>query len=294
VLSEERRREIASFLRSRRARIRPEQVGLPRGSRRRTPGLRREEVAALAGISTEWYTWLEQARDVRPSEAVLRSIAEALRLEPGETHHLLTLTGYYRDGTRNGGAPPASISPQLQRLLDELDPCPAWVFGERWDILGWNRGATVIYGDLAAMEGIERNALYQHFLNPRLRRMLVDWEAHARDMVAKLRLVHARNVDDAWFNELIQVLRESSAEFAAFWGAHDVRLPRAGVKIYEHPEAGRLAFDYTHLDVADDRLATLRLIAYVPVPGTGTREKLERLVGQGAAAEAVRASSLPR
>ncbi|HEX7090610.1 MAG TPA: helix-turn-helix transcriptional regulator [Longimicrobiales bacterium] len=294
MLSEDRRKEIASFLRSRRARLQPEQVGLPRGSRRRTPGLRRAEVAALAGVSTEWYTWLEQARDVRASEAALQRIAAALRLEPGETHHLLTLAGYYREGMRNGGPSPASISPRLQRLLDELEPCPAWGFGERWDILGWNRAATIIWGDLAAMEGIERNAIYQVFVNPRLRRMLVDWEAHARDLVAKLRLVHARNVDDAWFNELIRVLRENSAEFAAFWGAHDVQLPRDGVKVYDHPQAGRLTFDYTNLDVADERFTALHLIVYVPAPGTGTREKLERLVGQRAAAGAPATRPLPR
>jgi transcriptional regulator with XRE-family HTH domain len=287
VLSEERRQEIANFLRSRRARLQPEQVGLPRGSRRRTPGLRREEVAALAGVSTEWYTWLEQARDVRPSEAVLQRIAAALRLEPGEAHHLLTLAGYDRNDLRNGGSPPTTLSPPVQRLLDQLEPCPAWVFGERWDILGWNRAATVIWGDLGALQGIERNAMYQSFMSPRLRRMLVDWEAHARSMVAKLRLAHARHVDDAWFNELIQVLRENSAEFAAFWGAHDVQLPRTGVKVYEHPEAGRLAFDYLHLDIVDERLAALRLIAYIPVPGTGTRERVERFLQHEPATTAV-------
>src|SRR5690606_38450197 len=120
-------REIAAFLRSRRARLRPEDVGLPRGPRRRTPGLRREEVAALAGVSTEWYTWLEQARDVRPSAATLRRIATALRLEPAECQHLLALGGH-GSGTPDGDFPPdAAISPQLQLLLDRLAYCPAWV-----------------------------------------------------------------------------------------------------------------------------------------------------------------------
>src|SRR5687767_7014497 len=146
VLSDDRRHEIATFLRTRRARLAPEQVGLPRGSRRRTPGLRREEVAALAGVSTEWYKWLEQARDVRASEDALRRIAAALRLEPGETQHLLTLGGYGRPGAAQSasrGAPP--IRPHLQRLLDQLEHCPAWVYGERWDILAWNRAATLIW-----------------------------------------------------------------------------------------------------------------------------------------------------
>src|SRR6478752_4750076 len=187
MLSDERRREIADFLRTRRMRRQPEELGLPRGRRRRTPGLRREEVAAAAGVSAEWYTWLEQARDVRPSADVLHRIGVALRLEPGECRHLLTLAGY---GVHdNGGEPPreASVSLRLQRLMDQLEYGPAWVYGERWDILGWNRAATAIHGDLATMQGIERNGIYQLFLGKKLRSTLVDWHAHARHCVAKLR-----------------------------------------------------------------------------------------------------------
>jgi hypothetical protein len=157
VLSDDRRRAIADFLRARRARLRPEQVGLPDGSRRRTPGLRREEVAMIARVSTEWYTRLEQGRDISESEA-LRSEA---------------------------------VTPLLQRLLDQLEYSPAWILGDRWDILAWNRAATVIFGDLAGMNAVERNALYQMFVTPRFRTMLVDWEMHARDIVGKVRLTHA-------------------------------------------------------------------------------------------------------
>jgi transcriptional regulator with XRE-family HTH domain len=285
MLSSDRRTEIAAFLRVRRTRRQPEDVGLPRGGRRRTPGLRREEVAALAGVSTEWYTWLEQARDVHPSPETLRRIAAALRLEPGESQHLLTLAGYGVTEYGNGASRPGAVSDRLQRLLDQLGICPAWVYGERWDIVAWNEAATVIHGDLAAMQGIQRNALYQLYLNPRWRRTLVDWELHARDCVAKLRAAYARNVDDPWFNELVDLLRARSREFAQWWNQHDVQLAQDGVKCYDHPEVGRLTFDFTVFDLADERSGPLHLVTYLPAPETDTREKMERLLsttGSGA------------
>ena len=277
-LSGDRRTEIATFLRAHRARLRPEQVGLPPGTRRRTPGLRREEVAALAGLSSEWYKWLEQGRDVRASADALGRIAGALRLAPGEAHHLLTLSGYGWDAVGIESVRTETITPHLQRLLDQLKYCPAWVLGERWDILAWNRAATVIFGDLAAMDGVERNAFYQMFLTTRFRETLVDWHLHARDMVAKMRLIHASHVEDPWFNELIQLLRARSPEFAAWWGDQLVQLPRDGTKYYNHPKSGRLAFDYTVLDVADERFATLHLVLYLPAPGTKTRKKMATLL----------------
>ena len=280
MLSEERRREIADFLRSRRMRRQPEELGLPRGRRRRTPGLRREEVATAAGVSAEWYTWLEQAREVRPSAEVLSRISVALRLEPNETRHLLTLGGYAIP-VSNGDAPRAvSVSLRLQRLIDQMEYGPAWVFGERWDILAWNRAASVIHGDLAGLQGIERNALYQLFLGDRLRSMLLDWERHGRQCVAKLRAMYASRVDDPWFNELVTVLRTRSSDFERWWNENDIEVWQEGVKHYEHPEVGRLVFDFTVLDVQDERMAPLRLITYVPAPGTGTREKMEALLGE--------------
>jgi transcriptional regulator with XRE-family HTH domain len=280
MLSEERRREIADFLRSRRMRRQPEELGLPRGRRRRTPGLRREEVATAAGVSAEWYTWLEQAREVRPSAEVLSRISVALRLEPNETRHLLTLGGYAIP-VSSGDAPRAvSVSLRLQRLIDQMEYGPAWVFGERWDILAWNRAASVIHGDLASLQGIERNALYQLFLGDRMRSMLLDWERHGRQCVAKLRAMYASRVDDPWFNELVTVLRTRSSDFERWWNEHDIEVWQEGVKHYEHPEVGRLVFDFTVLEVLDERMAPLRVITYVPAPGTGTREKMEELLGE--------------
>ncbi|WP_197038276.1 helix-turn-helix transcriptional regulator [Billgrantia saliphila] len=278
MLSSVRRREIAAFLKVRRARLQPEQLGLPRGARRRTPGLRREEVAELAGISTEWYAWLEQTRDVRPSQETLQRIGVALRLDPAEQQHLLTLAGYGGESRGQEAAREAVVSSPLQSLMDQLGSCPAWVIGARSDILGWNRAATVIHGNLGALSGLERNGIYQLFLGPRMRVMLKDWEAHARDCVAKLRLVHANYIDDPWFNELVDLLCEDSAEFAAWWSEHDVLLPLDGVKVYDHPAMGRLAFDYAILRVLGGNGVPLQLITYMPRSGTDTREKMESLI----------------
>jgi transcriptional regulator with XRE-family HTH domain len=278
MLSDERRREIADFLRNRRMRRQPEELGLPRGRRRRTPGLRREEVAAAAGVSAEWYTWLEQARQVRPSAQVLTRICAALRLEPNETRHLLTLGGYAVPSAGSDLPRSVSVSLRLQRLIDQMDFGPAWVLGERWDIVAWNRAASVIHGDLAPLQGLERNALYQLFLGD-LRSTLVDWEEHGRRCVAKLRAAYASRVDDPWFNELVTLLRTRSAEFERWWNENDIETSQEGVKHYEHPEVGRLVFDYSVLDVLDERMSALRLVAYVPAPGTGTRETMERLLG---------------
>jgi transcriptional regulator with XRE-family HTH domain len=278
MLSSDRRSEIATFLRVRRTRLQPEDVGLTRGRRRRTPGLRREEVAALAGVSTEWYTWLEQAREVHPSAETLRRISAALGLEPGESQHLLTLAGYGLSENGNGAARPSGVSPGIQRLLDELGVCPAWVYGERYDVLAWNEAASVLHGGFDSMQGIERNGLYQLYLSPRMRQMLVDWELHGRDCVAKLRAAYARHVEDPWFNELITLLRARSPEFAEWWNDHEVQLFQDGRKAYDHPEVGRLTFDYTVFDVVDEGPASLHLITYLPAPGTDTREKMELLL----------------
>lgn len=278
MLSEDRRTEISAFLKRRRERLQPADVGLPAGRRRRTPGLRREEVASLAGLSTEWYKWLEQARAVRPSEDTLRRIASALRMEPGEERHLLTLAGYSGGHTFQKRERTFAVGDHIQRLIAQLDPCPAWVYGERSDILAWNRGARIIHGELELMADLERNGVYQFFMSARLRSMLVGWRRHACGMVGKLRMAHARYMDDVWFNELIDVLVVRSPEFAALWSDHVVKPYQDGIKRYDHPDVGRLSFEYTVLRVTDERFATLNLVTYVPLVGTDTREKLETLL----------------
>lgn len=152
------------------------------------------------------------------------------------------------------------------------------MYGDRWDVVAWNRGACAIYGDFAAMEGLERNMLAVFFLNPRMRHLLVDWPRLARGIVAKVRSVYARYVDDPWYHEILDFLCARSPEFAEWWRDHEVHPYQDGVKAFDHPEVGRLAFDFSLLDLRDERFANLSLVTYVPQPGTGTLEKMERLL----------------
>jgi len=150
------------------------------------------------------------------------------------------------------------------------------VHGERWDFLAWNRAATVIHGDIDSRHGIERNGLYQFFLGDRMRRTLVDWEHHARGLVGTLRLAHGNYVGDAWFDELLRTLLARSEVFASLWADHHVRAFQDGRKEYEHPDVGRLSFEFTVLRVVDERKPVMNLVTYIPVAGTPTRERVEK------------------
>ncbi|CAM2008866.1 helix-turn-helix transcriptional regulator [Acanthopleuribacter pedis] len=278
VLSEARCRELGEFLRVCRARLQPETVNLPRGKRRRTPGLKREEVAMLAGVSTEWYTHLEQARQVRASPETLTAIGEALQLQPREINHLLQLGGYQPNPTPASARLP-SLSPQLQRLLDVF-PYPAWIYNARRDILGGNAPANLVHGDLAGAQGYERNALYRLYMPTEYRARLVDWERHAKGFVGVLRLQYAELLDDPWTADLIQYLVTHSPEFAGWWNSHHIQPYQDGEKEYDHPELGRLAFEFTVSELHDTHFSHCCLVQFVPKPGTDTAEKLRRLEGR--------------
>src|SRR4051794_32790089 len=186
------RAELGEFLKSRRARISPATVGLPSRSRRRTPGLRREEVADLAGVGLTWYTWLEQGREIRVSPEVLTGIARALQLEPAERAHLFRLAGHAPPTTEPTAA---TISPRLQRVLDCWDPFPAHVAGRRRDVLAWNRASEAING-WSRLTADLRNLLRFVFLVPTTRRLLVDWEQEAALSVAAFRAEGGGNLGD--------------------------------------------------------------------------------------------------
>jgi hypothetical protein len=151
------------------------------------------------------------------------------------------------------------------------------VLGDRWDFLAWNQAATWIHGDLNGMVDLERNAVYQMFLGTRMRRILVGWKHHAERIVMRLRESHASYLEDAWFNQLIDLMVARSPEFAAMWGEHVLSPYQDGVKEYDHPEVGRLAFEYTLLNVSDERFANLSLVTYLPLAGSDTRTKLDSL-----------------
>lgn len=274
MFGKQQRRELANFLKSRRDRLQPEMVGLTTSSRRRTPGLRREEVAMLAGISPEWYTWLEQARNIRPSQETLENISKALKLEPGETEYLLLLGGYQSSVTISKKT--SVISPQLQRVLDRLECTPAYIIGRRWDILGWNTPATLICGNPVELQDIERNCLWQIFLGP-LRSMIVDWEEHAQAEVAKFRADQAQyaNYTCPWVENLVETLKEASPEFKKWWQQYNVRDWNSGIKHLKHPIYGLLSFEHNAFQIADRNYADLKLITYVPLPDTNTLSKLK-------------------
>lgn len=269
-----RRAELADFLRGRRANLKPADVGLPNGGRRRTPGLRREEVAQLAGVGATWYTWLEQGRDVRASLSVLESLARALRLNPAERNHLILLG-------RGEDPPPCKspaerVSPTLRRLIENLGPNPAFILGRRWDYLAWNPAATALLGDLGAIPRAHRNHAWLTFTDPARREMFTDWERSSRVLVAKFRADSARHLGDPEFEYLISALRKSSPEFAEAWQRHEVSHSGEGRKDLRHPVAGMLSFSHAVFHPAE--LSEQRLILYSPLPDNDTATKLGRLI----------------
>jgi transcriptional regulator with XRE-family HTH domain len=273
-----RRREAGVFLRSRRERLTPTEVGLPNGFRRRTPGLRREEVAMLAGVGTTWYTWLEQGRDVRPSPEVLAALADVLQLGPAERRHLFILNDRPAPQARPAG--PEQIDAPLRRMLDSLTGQPALVLGRRWDILAWNRAADAVYGPYARLAGDERNMLHLVFADPDHRRLLVDWEAVAKSAIAMFRGDCARYAGDADFERLAAHLTRLSPEFAAWWPLREVAEPLAGRKRLDHPAAGRMEFEYSSFSVGDQ--PDMKLIVFTPLVQDGTARKLARLLARSA------------
>jgi transcriptional regulator with XRE-family HTH domain len=266
------RGELSEFLKSRRARISPATVGLPNGRRRRTPGLRREEVADLAGVGLTWYTWLEQGRDIRVSSEVLAAVARALRLEPPERGHLFRLAGH---------APPpaepadASIPPRLRRVLDAWDPFPAHLAGRRRDLLAWNRASEAI-NRWSQLPEDRRNLLWFMFMVPLARHLLVEWEKEAPLSVAALRAEAGRDLGEPDYRELVTELLERSPEFAAIWARQDVRGRLEGLKRFRHPEVGRFDLEFTSFQVAEQ--PSLRLYLYAPADDGRSEAKLREIL----------------
>lgn len=274
---EQRRQDLADFLRTRRMRLSPEQVGLIAGRRRRTPGLRREEVAQLAHVGVSWYILLEQGRALHPSSEVLRNIAEALQLTPDERHHLFVLADQQPPAAIN--ASHEEVSPVLRRVLDGLSPMPAYVIGHRWDFLAWNATAERVLLLPNSVPPHEYNAVWRIFANPLSRQLYrPDWEQVAQKVLAEFRAESARFADEGWFKRLIADLQRVSPEFRAWWPRHDVRGRTDALKEIEHPLVGCLRFEHTSLQVPAQ--PELKLMIYTPLPETDTLEKLQQLMGQ--------------
>lgn len=268
------RTELGATLRAWRERLRPADVGLPAGVRRRTPGLRREEVAQLAGMSVDYLTRLEQARGPRPSEAVLAALSRALRLSGGERDHLFHLAG--------GSPPPpgrlnSSIRPSVLRLMDRFTDLPAMLLDAKGDVLAWNPLAAALHGDFSAWPPGRRNLIWQRFLGEGPSRVVADDEERDRldaAVVADLRAAAGRYPDDPGIRRLIADLLAGSPRFERMWRRRQVAIRRADRKRIAHPELGVLELDCDVLLVPD---ADQVIVVHSAAPGTREAEALALL-----------------
>ncbi|MFI2185613.1 helix-turn-helix transcriptional regulator [Streptomyces sioyaensis] len=267
---QQRRRSLGEFLRSRRERLTPREAGILAGPRRRTPGLRREEVAQLSGVSVTWYTWLEQARDITVSRQVLTSLARALMLSSVERRYLFALAGLPLPERPADGGP----GPALQKLVEALEPHPAYLLDANWDLVGWNRAEAGLIGDPGQLEPAERNLLWLVFMDPAMRSLLADWDGQAQDLVAQFRADARQRSGDPRFEQLTNGLREASEEFRTWWAAHDIADFGSSRRRFAHPRVGALTFDYVKLAALD--APGIKLFACMPADA-GTAAKLPAL-----------------
>jgi transcriptional regulator with XRE-family HTH domain len=252
------RTELGDLLRSRRRRLRPADVGLPELGRRRTAGLRREEVAALAAISVTYYTFLEQGRELNPSRQVLDALAGALRLTAAERTHLHDLAS--ANGTP--AVPEEVLAPGVASLVDRLDPHPAYVTGRYWDVLAANRATRLLWTDWPALPAADRNMVWWMLADPASRPVFAEWEKEAAAQLARFRAAAARHPGDARFAALVARLHEASAEVREWWPRHEVAPLGGGSKLLRHPALGQLRLRHTVLTVADapeQKLVTFEL-----------------------------------
>jgi transcriptional regulator with XRE-family HTH domain len=267
------RAALAEFLRARRDALSPSQVGLPAGRARRTPGLRREEVAMLAGVSVTWYTWLEQGRRINASPDVLRAIGRALRLDDAGIDHLTAL------GQPAPSQQPAidlygpdDVPSALRRLIETFEPAPAYVLGPRWELAAWNAAQARLYPRIESLPVGDRNLLWVLFADPATRELIVDWDLHARQALAEFRASTTTLRDDPSLVALIERLRSASGEFDSWWAEHDVARFETRLRRFNHPVAGLLTFEYQLLAPAE--WPSLTVAVQLPVPGDDSAQRL--------------------
>lgn len=274
-MSATRRTELGRFLRERRGRLQPDEVGLPEGSRRRTPGLRREEVAQLAGVGLTWYTWLEQGRDINASEQVLLAIARVLRLNDDERDHVLSLAGMRESGERSA----TTIVPALLDTVAQLMPYPACVQNGRFDLLAYNRTYRFLIEDVDGHPPADRNCMVLHFVSP-------DWEAYYRDhrevavsMVARLRAQIVDHLDDPSWTRLVARLRDASPLFDELWSRQEVSRTDMEIKEFDNPRVGLMRFRVASLWWEGGR--DVRILVMTPADDDSARRvrELDALVG---------------
>lgn len=270
------REDLATFLRTRRDRLRPADVGLPGGERRRTPGLRRQEVAQLAGMSVDYYIRLEQARGPHPSAQILAALSRALMLTADERDYLYRLAG---ERAPLAARPVREVSPGLRSLLDSMPETPAYVVDAKYDILAWNQLATYFIGNLAEVAEADRNMIRWMFRLPADAAPWSDEQSlrFARSTVADLRAAYARFPGDRGMQRLVTEMLGLSPLFAQMWAAHEVQSRQPLIKRVDHPQAGALEFECQLLHVGD---SGQRLIVYCAAPGSVTQAAFRRMAVQ--------------
>ncbi|HEY4849786.1 MAG TPA: helix-turn-helix transcriptional regulator [Streptosporangiaceae bacterium] len=273
------RDDLAAFLRTRRHRLRPGDVGLPDAGRRRTPGLRRQEVAQLAGMSVDYYIRLEQARGPHPSRQILAALARALLLTADEREYLFRVAG---ESPPPAASPSREISPGIRNLIDSLPETPAYVVDAKYDVLAWNTLATHFIGDLSGFAESDRNMIRWIFRLPATAGPWTDAEAvrFTRSTIADLRAAYARYPADQGIQGLVTELLATSPQFAAMWEAHEVESRRPLIKRVDHPLTGPLEFECQVLHIPH---AGQRLITYCAAPGSPTQAAFRRLAQRGQA-----------
>jgi transcriptional regulator with XRE-family HTH domain len=281
------RSDIRDFLATRRARITPEQAGLlPGGGRRRVPGLRREEVAVLAGVSTDWYTRLEKGHIAGVSEDVLEAVARALRLDEAERLHLFNLARAARPARAPQRRGRARIQPRVQWMLDSMTGSAAFVANGRLDILATNTLGRALHSPMFDDPRRPVNFARFQFLDPRARDYYQDWESAANITVALLRTEAGRDPSDRDLRELVGELSTVSEEFRTRWAAHDVRIHHAGAKQFRHPAVGAVELVYHTMDLPAPAHGRLALTIYTAEPGTPSEDALKLLASWAATHDA--------
>ncbi|MBK1666310.1 transcriptional regulator [Rhodospirillum rubrum] len=270
---ERTRTDLGEFLRRRRESLSPLDVGLPPGRRRRTPGLRREEVAALAGVGLSWYTWLEQGRAITVSVAFLDNVSRVLKLDETERRHLFVLA-HHRPPAINGRSW-CVLPPLVRRLIDDLVLRPCYVLNLRWDVIGWNRAADRLFG-FEARDRAERNMLWMLFSDDSVSARIVEWTRQAPQILASFRRDYAQAADDEDMIGLVTALEQRSPAFRDLWRRHDAHgrcQGRRGVLI---DGIGAVAFDHSTFLIDEEK--HLRLVTYAALAGEAASERFERLL----------------
>lgn len=267
---------LSEFLKIHRAKLQPAAVGLPAGVRRRTPGLRREEVAQIAGVSTTWYTWLEQGRDIQMSLQVLERIAYALQLNEEEKKYMLQLANTQAAVVSAPEEAPPAIGEALESIIRGLQHYPVLVSDRKCQIVGWNHAASAVFMDFGMVPPEERNMIGLLFKRKEFKALAVNWEDFARGFISMFRSYYGKYVGDSWYGSFIEGLSGDNPEFARLWQEYDVNsAPQVSLE-FRHSKAGRMLFELTSLQVQGS--ADLRCSIYTPAPGSDTGDKMAYLM----------------